>query len=386
MKTILFVPGYYGSTLLDIESKEKIWLSLGQAFFNKNSLAVPMKGVDVPGLRDLIPGEMLEQVSVFMAYGKVKSFLAKLAGEKDWQFKAIPYDWRKDPIEGIRLIGNAVAEAKQSDQDEVYLVGHSQGSWLCSYYLRYGTQDYFNGEIKKMETWEGLHKINKVVLATAPFRGTMGLLRNTFNGVPVGPNSTLQSPLVFAMNPSTYYLLPPKDSAVALNENLELIRLPLHHAEFWRDNNLGLFRRQHELSQSSKYAAFEFLKTHLARAQRLHELILAPAVNEVPKKPFYYFTGHGRATVERGIRYNDQYLYYPRHIKKMRPEVSSRVVNVDGDGTLTSTSQALPPALMKLNPRIENIKMEHLELIHNSSSQKKIANFLLSGPSSEMSL
>jgi pimeloyl-ACP methyl ester carboxylesterase len=380
MKTILFVPGYYGSTLLDADSKEKIWISLGQALFNKNSLAAPIPGVDVPGLRELIPGQMLEQVTVFMAYGKMKAFFEKLAAEKGWNFRAIPYDWRKDPLEGIRLIGQAVDEAKQSDQDEVHLIGHSQGAWLCAYYLRYGTQDYFADDMAKMETWEGLRKVDKVVLATAPFRGTMGLLRNTFYGVPIGPNSTLQSPLAFSMNPSTYYLLPPKDLAVALDENLNVIRLPLHQAEFWRDNNLGLFRKQLELSASSRAASFEFLKTQLARAARLHEMTLAPANGEVPRKPLLYFTGHGRPTVEKGLRHDEQYLYYPRHLKKLRPEVSSRVVNVDGDGTLTSTSQALPPALMTLSPQIENIKMEHLELLHHPSSQKKIAEFLLSGP------
>jgi hypothetical protein len=394
MKTILFVPGYYGSTLLDADSKEKIWISLGQALFNKkNSLAVPIKGVDVPGLRELIPGPLLEQVSIFMAYGKMKAFLQKLANEKGWRFEAVTYDWRKDPLEGVLRIAAAVEAAKETARDEVYLVGHSQGALLCSYYLRYGTQDYFTDnsqqaqQREKRETWEGLRQVSKVVFAAAPFRGTMGLLRNTFYGVPVGPNNTLQSPLVFSMMPSTYYLLPPAGMTTILDENLKPVSLPLGEAEFWRQNNLGLFQKRHEFSESSRQAAFEFLKAQLTRAQRWHELNLAPPMQEPPQKPLLYLMGHGHATVDQGLRHEGLYLYYPRHLKKHRPDLSARILNADGDGTLTSKSQVLPEAFLQLHPQVENTRMQHLELLHAPSSQRKIADFLLrSGEEQEVSL
>lgn len=377
MKTILFVPGYYGSYLLDADSKEKVWITLGQALFNKKTLAVPISGMEIPGARELIPGDLIEQVSVFMAYGRTRSFLEKLASEKGWRFEAVPYDWRKDPLEAIHRIDQAVRHAKVSDKDEVYLMGHSQGAWLCAYYLRFGVQDYFAGSLKQMETWDGLKLVDKAILAAGPFRGTMSLLRNTFNGIPIGTNLTLQSPLFFSTAPSTYYLLPPKEQMLALDEKLQPLSLDLHRPEFWREKQLGLFQPRFEFSKSAQAAAFDFLKTHLERSQRLHELMLSPATNEAPKKSLLSISGHGRATMERGIRHEETFLYYPRHIKKYRPDVSSRVTFVDGDGTLSAETQVLPQAFLTLNPQVISLKQEHLELLQSASSQKLIAEFLL---------
>jgi pimeloyl-ACP methyl ester carboxylesterase len=377
MKTILFVPGYYGSYLLDADSKEKVWITIGQALFNKKTLAVPIAGMEIPGARELIPGDLIEQVSVFMAYGRTKSFLEKLAGEKGWKFAAVSYDWRKDPLEGIRRIDEAVRRAKSSTKDEVYLIGHSQGAWLCGYYLRFGAQDYFADSPEQMETWDGLKLVDKVILAAGPYRGTMSLLRNTFYGIPIGTNLTLQSPLFFSTAPSSYYLLPPKEQMLALDEKLQPLSLDLHDPEFWREKELGLFQPRFEFSKNAQAVAFDFLKNHLSRSQRLHELMHAPSKKEAPPTPFLSISGQGRATMERGIRHDETFLYYPRHIKKYRSDVSSRVTFVDGDGTLSAETQVLPQAFLQLKPQIVSVQQEHLELLQSASSKKLIADFLL---------
>jgi len=377
MKTIIFVPGYYGSYLLDADSKEKVWVTLGQALFNKKTLAVPIQGMEIPGARELIPGGLIEQVSVFMAYGRTRAFLEKLAAEKNWRLETVTYDWRKDPLEGIRAIDQAVRKAKSSDKDEVYLIGHSQGAWLASYYLRFGAQDYFADSLEKMETWEGLKLVDKSILTAGPFRGTMSLLRNTFYGIPIGPNTTLQSPLFFSTAPSTYYLLPPKEQMLAFDEKLQPLLLPLDDPEFWREKQLGLFQTRFEFSKSEQATAFDFLKTHLSRSQRLHELMLSPSKNEAPSKPLLSISGYGRPTMERGVRHEETFLYYPRHIKKYRSDISSRTTFVDGDGTLSAESQVLPEAFLQLNPQIVPLRQEHLELLQSPSSQKLIADFLL---------
>ncbi len=63
-KIILFVPGYYGSTLINKETKELHWVRFSDFFLHKKNLMTTVPGTSLKASEELIPGEVLTHVNV----------------------------------------------------------------------------------------------------------------------------------------------------------------------------------------------------------------------------------------------------------------------------------------------------------------------------------
>ena len=381
-KIYIFVPGYYGSTLKDQKSGRLIWGDTREIFFGRKTLAMPIPGLNVPGALDLQAHNLIPDKKILGgllkedAYDKTILFLNSTDAEA---VIPVPWDWRADPIKGIKKIDQVVMESKKKYPDhEFILVSHSFGSLISTYYLRYGTQDYFEAK----ENWEGLNHFSKIILSGTPFRGSMAIFRNMLHGIKFGLNHNLQTSLAFSSFESSYYLIPARGFDLVLDENNNKVSLKLHDVETWISNEYGLFSKKLKFNDETLMARKEYVRLHLERGVKLHELIEAPVEkNPMDKKRILYLSGYGFKTTNSGVWLKNAkspgtILYFPKEFKKWKTSVSADIIYSDGDSTIAEFSLEMPIFLKVLKAEHVREKHSHLETLQSNSSHKVIYNFL----------
>ena len=108
------------------------------------------------------------------------------------------------------------------------------GGLITSYYLRYGSQ----APEEAVETWEGASHIDKVVLATVPFKGSMTAFHNMKHGARFGLNTTLIKAQAFATFPSVYEMMPTY-APVLLDGRLNPLPYTLYESKLWERYGWG---------------------------------------------------------------------------------------------------------------------------------------------------
>jgi len=387
IKTVaIFIPGYYGTTLQDENSGRFIWGDTKEVLFGRKTLALPIPGIPIPNAIHLKPHSLINDKKILGglikedAYDKSMAFLNNL---KIDHIFPLAWDWRKEPIHGIRALDQLTKEVKDRFPDrKLILISHSFGSLIASYYLRFGDLDY-DENVAIEENWNGLELFDKIVLSACPFRGLMAMFRNMQYGIKFGLNHKMQSALAFSTFESSYYLLPPEGLDTVYDENRKIVSLNLYDPETWTKNKLGLFHEscltKHE-NESSLNARYLFMSYHLKRAKKFHQLIDSPILlTPKKKKPILYLHGLGQKTVHHGIWHKkpNTFLYYPKHFKKWKVKENPSIVYGDGDATVPDFSLILPSFLKDLETKEIIAKKSHLEILQSDESQKIILDFLL---------
>ncbi len=393
MKRIfIFIPGYYGTTLVEEESNQLLWPSARDVLFGKKTLALKIPDIPIPGTMNLRAEKLVEKVNIVgpfykeEAYEKSILLLRKLCRHHHDKVHTLPWDWRMDPIHAIRKLHNLVEEIKEEHKQsnqlcEINIISHSFGSLIAAYYLRYGDQDYFSAK----ENWHGLRSVQKVILAAAPYRGLMAMFRNMHKGLQMGLNDQLQSALAFCSFESSYYLLPPSGMDLVFDTNFQEHSLNLHDVNNWKKHRWGFFSEKINLPKSNLLAFETFTDLHLQRSRKLIELMDAPIQNneitEEPAAQILYIQGTGRATVDKGIWLphstdKNNLLYYPLEVKKQFPRLPLSKLTTDGDLTVPSFSSRLPDAFEPFVVKKIISKYEHLQLLQHATAQAQIKDFL----------
>jgi hypothetical protein len=373
-KIILFVPGYYGSKLVDKKSSKVRWVRLMDFFFSQKGIPTTVPGTNIRASEELVPSGVLKQVTLVPylmkidSYGKTLAVLEAFASEYQMMVETAPYDWRDDFISSLKLIDSKIKSLNLAAEDELYIVSHSTGSLLMAYYLRYGAQDV-DGAVE--ENWEGLNYIKKAVLAAAPFHGLMVLLRDTEHGTTKGFNRQLMSARDYSSFKSSYMFLPPKGEDLGYSSlDQKEVGLNLHDPETWKKNNWGIFKF---IKSSESEAAKKFIDTYMSRSQKFHDLLRAPIKNNPTKKlPIFYTWGAGHKTVQKGI------------VSEAENGKSGKVINfnlkecmVEGDGTVTCESGKPLSYFKSLDLELHPTHLSHLDVIASMENQKVIQEFIL---------
>ncbi len=370
-KIILFVPGYYGSTLVLKETAELRWVRFSDFFLHKKSLMKTVEGTSLLAKEELIPGEILTHVDVLPkffkidSYGKTLKQLSDFAAETGARVETAIYDWRDDFIQSLKRIDEKIKSLALSDQDELSVVAHSTGALLMSYYLRYGAQDVETAK----EDWEGAKRIKKAVFAAAPFHGLMVLLRDTEHGTSLGLNRKLLSAKDYSSFPSSYMFLPPRgeDLGFSLKENEE-VRLHLHDSETWEKNRWGVFKF---LPEKEFPYARKFVEQCMNRSQKFHDLLRTPLKVSAPDDfSLMYLWGKGHKTVQVALVSFDE----KTGCKKVN--FNRNETYVDGDGTVTSDSGKPLAIFQHLRHHFVELSDTHLDVVAKASNQLKIQSFL----------
>lgn len=370
-KIILFVPGYYGSTLISKESGKLRWVRFLDFFLHRKNLMMTVEGTSLKETEELIPGEILTHVSVIPnlfhidSYGKTLKQLDECAVAIGASLEHALYDWRDDFIQSLKRIDEKIKSLQLTTGDELYVVAHSTGALLLSYYLRYGAQDVWQAK----ENWEGARLIKKAVLAAAPFHGLMVLLRDTEHGTSKGLNRQLLSARDYSSFKSSYMFLPPRGEDIGLDvKSKKDIALNLHDVHEWEKNRWGVFKF---LPESEFAAGRRFVETCMNRSQKFHDLLRAPLQGNAPDDcALFYLWGRGHKTVQVALVSED-----PRSKRKLVafdcPETF-----VDGDGTVTAES-GRPLAYFQYLPHLyRETGDSHLAVIADPANQLKIHEFL----------
>jgi hypothetical protein len=381
-KIYIFVPGYYGSTLIDEKSGRLIWGDAKEIFFGRQTLAMSIPGMNIRGALDLKPHELIPDKKILGGLLKEDAYdktIALLKSSDAEEIFPVAWDWRADPIRGIERLDQVVRQAKQKyPHHECILVSHSFGSLITSYYLRYGTQDYFEAK----ENWEGLKHFSKVVLSATPFRGLMGMFRNMIHGIRFGLNHNMQTPLAFCTFESSYYLLPSPGEDLVFDEKENKFSLNLHDPETWTKNSFGLFQGKLKFTHDTNEARKNYTSLHVSRAKKFHELMDAPSVeNPLEKKKILYLSGYGFKTTNSEVWLKNTeepnlILYYPKEFKKWKSALHSDIIFSDGDSTVPEHSLKLPRFLQSLGTKHIHEKYSHLDVLQNTTSQGLIYEFL----------
>ncbi len=377
----IFIPGYYGSHLIDRSTGNLIWANSKELLFGKQTLALDIPGLKIPNALQLEAHEIIEKIPVVSPFFAVSVYgptMKMLRSISKTEIHTIPYDWRKDPLHAVLLLDRKVRHLRELDPEcEIDLISHSFGSVIASYYLRYGTQDYANAN----ENWFGLQKFRKVILSAAPFRGTMALFRNVFKGLQRGFNDQLLSPLAFSTFESTAFLLPPPPRDLLLDENLKVVDLHLWEPETWWNNRWGLFQEKLGLSEETYEVRKEYVERFCRRGRKFLELLDAPLQHVPTTIPFLYLRGTGQDTVDKGIWMRTAaqpniFLFYESDFKKWKPKYHEKMVYGDGDISIPGYSSRLPEAWLSLKPEVIETKCEHLQVFQSKTSMSRIRQFL----------
>lgn len=374
---VIFIPGYYGSKISEsVDEKGRprgeVFLTLSNILFGSSRLQLEAKLDSSPSL---VSAGILDSVSVIPwlysidGYGetvrRVKKEAAKFDIRESEDFYVFDYDWRLDPISILKRFDQKLIEWKlDSHQEEVYIVAHSMGGWLMSYWLRYGSQ----APAGATEDWFGLSRVKRVMLVAAPFRGTLSVFRNSFWGAPGIPSDSFLGANVISSFPSTYYLTP--NEAEFHSSSGNLVTLNLKRSADWIENRWGALKDR-KSTEAEEVATTAFVEFHVQQSAAFQEKILAPLSPKSERfadRRIQIYIGEGFPTNELGLQISDspkRFAFTAKQIRKSVKQATQVVTDVDGDETVSTVSASAPPYLVELGAESFKRPAAHLSILRD---------------------
>lgn len=373
-KVVLFVPGYFGSTLVERQSKALRWVRVSDFFSNKWDLAMTESYSDLPQKNDLMEGDLLFKVSVIPkvleieSYEKTIKHLQKFCVQTNRVLHWVTYDWRDDFHASVLKIADKI-ESLSAEGYSVEVVAHSMGGYLMSYYLRYGRQDFPTA----VENWEGSQHITKLAIVASPLRGVFSLFKHMREGSNVLRNKKLMGSLDYTTFKSTYFFLPHSGHQLAQvmnGKSRDYFPMNLMNVDNFKKYSWGPYEPKHLAEVSVNEEKFQSI---IERAKKFHQLMEAPtSVSPQKKIPLLVFRGIGRPT-----------YFYPTFKKNELCHEYSYHKNqrVDGDGIVADFSSVALPWFNEHHLVTKTNKEEHLKILSHYKSQKLIHDFLIESDS-----
>ena len=382
MSHLIFIPGFYGTRLVQKANGRLVWISARQAVFGSRTAA--RTGFGVSGALDLVPGTVLDRMPVIpglYALDVYRDFLDDLSTSlgAQTQIHLLGYDWREDYFEAVKTLARLVHELEAQDARSITLIAHSLGGVVASYYLRYGDQ----APEAARETWEGARRLDAVVMATAPFQGSMTAFRNMKHGVKFGLNTSLINPHAFSTFTTGYTMLP-SYRPVLLDRRLQALPHTFFEPGLWQRYAWGLLNTPGAVSADLAEKRLAFVSRSLRRGKLLYERLHQP-LTRLPERPIpaLYAFASSHATLCRAVllernTHTPARVIFERHEFETHPPGRRYgALCSDGDQTLTTESAQLPPAF-KQALRVEEHESQavHSQIFNDRQIRDKIRTFL----------
>ncbi len=384
MRHIIFVPGFYGTRLVRPGDKKIVWLSAWQALFGSQTAA--RTGLGVPGARALVPGTVLDHIPVIPGlYAKdvYAAFLGALrarlgTGGSPLRIHLFAYDWREDYFTAVQQLARLVSALHHQGATAIAIIAHSLGGLITSYYLRYGSQ----APAKAVETWEGASHIDKVVLATVPFQGSMTALHHIQYGARFGLNTTLMKAQAFATFPSVYEMLPTY-APVLLDGDLNPLPYTLHESDLWQRYGWGFLSPVLSMSAPTRQKRLAVVTTALHTGRQLSERLHAP-LERSPKLVTQMLSIFARShpTLARAVLLKAEpgpaLLFHRDEFAKHLPHQPYRALFEDGDETVSLQSAQLPAAYTHAMAAVTTCdsRAAHSQVFNDRALRDRIFAFL----------
>ncbi len=377
---VIFVPGYYGSRIAESVDdrgrvRGEVFLTLSNLLFGSTKLKLKPSLDSKPSL---VSSGILDSVSVIPwlysidAYGdtveriQVEARKYNIDASKD--LFIFDYDWRLDPVSILKRFDDKLVEWKLTQEEhDIYIVAHSMGGWLLSYWLRYGSQVPTDA----IEDWSGLNRVKRVMFVAVPFRGTLSVFRNSFWGAPGIPSDSFLGSNIISSFPSTYYLTP--NEADFYSSNGERTRMNLKNPADWIENRWGALQEQ-GMSDEEERAATAFVEHHVKQSAAFQDKIHAPLNSDSVQslgfsdRLIQIYVGQGYPTNELGLEISGQpkrFAFTEKQIRKATKPASRVNTLVDGDETVSTDSAQAPRYLLVLGGESFTKSAAHLAILRD---------------------
>lgn len=366
---VILVPGFKGSILTS--DGKPVWVSLGQAFFPGDSLAIDRPDLGVPNPLHLSDAGVLGQITLVPGLFKIEIFGPTLralrAGiPKDWDMRAWSYDWRRDADDIVNDFDAFVAAIFASGVTDVRVVAHSMGGMLtAAWLLRPGAERGAAG------------KVSHVAFVAGAFRGTTKLFRNLQTGDdPVGRNTTLLSAAALSTFPSSYSFIPDAWPLV-IDTQGKPVAAEFRDPMLWERGHWGIFRDGNAKFADARRA---FLAERFGKSRAFLHGIADPAAKAPSGLKVHNAIGTGVATINQLIQRTDGTLVVNETQRKADSSLASLSLEADGDGTIAAHSAELPPGLAAraVAPTVRVPGAEHMAVVQKGAGLDATLKFITS--------
>lgn len=367
---ILFVPGLYGSSLVD-ESESRQFLTLFGALFSGTPLAFNGDRLGIEGAQQLKAGPILDGVSVIPlvyaidAYGETLAFFKKRFGDRV-EITTFTYDWRDEISRSVGKLAQKVEELHQKGLKSILIVGHSLGGIITAYYLRYGGQPVETA----VENWAGAERVTAAIVAAAPFKGAITAFDDLLNGTALGPAKRPLAAESLGSFYSFYEFLPSPRWGVYQDDSQRDVGTSVWQVGNWQKWKMGLFSHpaliEEPLLSKRKAYTEEGLKFGAAFTERLHAPTKTAAKKRIPLLNI------------RGTQYPTyRFMHWAGPTLNDPGAWALAGATTEGDGLVTLTSCEMPAAWTEnLNFEDRVMPLKHRGMFTEKPLQDVIATFV----------
>ena len=421
-RPVIVIPGILGTELINPKTGETVWPSA----FRTSQEGLPIS-VNLEANRDdLVPGKILETVRLarlvpeIYVYRDLLDALRRFAGyrEGNWEipgadgdrdtFYVFPYDWRRDNVANARELVQRMQRLKERLQRpdlKFNIVAHSMGGLIARYAAMYGDADLPPDDVAIRPTWQGAAHISKIVMIGTPNEGSSDAFATVVEGYSITEGLRRRVPLLnkltaadAARTPSVFQLMPHRDAAKFLDENLHPIAVDLYDVAVWKRYgwsalNSAEFRQSYNGNVEELDA---YLAATLKRARRFHESLDAVQDSESPVV-LLAIGGDCEETLSAPVILRDEKknrwltLIRPREFRtsagvKMSKQKVTEAMYAPGDGRVTRVS-LLGENLIKSRDRVTGFTLSryavfgcdlHGQLPRNKSLQDNALTAIVS--------
>jgi pimeloyl-ACP methyl ester carboxylesterase len=421
-RPVIVIPGILGTELINSKTGKTVWPSA----FRTADDGLPISPNLEANRDDLVPGKILETVRLarilpeVYVYRDLLDALRRYAGYRQgsWDdpgtdgdrdtFYVFAYDWRRDNVANARELVQRMQRLKQRLQRpdlKFNIVAHSMGGLIARYAAMYGDADLPPDGVSIQPNWLGAAHISKIVMIGTPNEGSTDAFATLVEGYSITEGLRRRVPLLnklsaedAARTPSVFQLMPHRESAKFLDENLQPLNLDLYDAEVWKRYGWGAinseeFRSRHNGSVEDLDA---YLANTLKRARRFHEALDAVESSESPVV-LLAIGGDCEETLSAPVILRDEKknrwltLIRPREYRtsagvKMSRQKVTETMYAPGDGRVTRAS-LLGENLIKSRDRITGFTLSryavfgcdlHGQLPRNKSLQDNALTAIVS--------
>lgn len=368
MKKLLFVPGYFGSTLIDRTTKKNRWVRVSDFASNKYDLNMTESYSDLPKKHDLVDDQILMKVKILPkiieveSYHKTLKHLEKFCVDTNRELHTVTYDWRDDFHASILKVAKKVEELT-ADGSKIDIVAHSNGGMLIAYYLRYGTKDFFEAK----ENWFGSTKFDKISIVASPLHGAFSLFKHVKDGTAVLRNKRMMGSLDYSSFRSSYFFLPPVQfqRGYLQKKGSEFKLFDLFNPLSWKENQWGPYKEENAKEIPVNDEKFKLL---LSRAKKYQQLMQA----QVETKPNELVT----IQVIRGVGLLTYFYPTFQSTNSIKNYSYPKEDRENGDGVVAHMSGEPLHWFSEFSLDFRTLKAEHLKIISELKFQKNIHEFL----------
>ena len=379
---MIVIPGILGSELINPKTGETVWPSA----FRTSQEGLPISPDLAANRDDLVAGKIIETVRLarllpeVYVYRDLLEALRRYAGyhEGDWEnpgadgyedtFYVFAYDWRQDNVANARELVRRIVRLKarlQRPDLKFTVVAHSMGGLIARYAAMYGDADLPDGDGPIQPSWAGAAHIGKIMMIGVPNEGSADAFATIIDGYSITEGLRRRVPLLNKLTaedvvrtPSVFQLMPHRQAARFLDENLQPLPLDLYDVEVWKRYGWSViysspeFRRKYaNMTGSDGHSEAEldaYLTATLRRTRRFHEALDA-AENGVSPVVLLAIGGDCEETLNAPVVLRDEKrsrwltLTRPREYRtstgaKIAKQKVTEAMYAPGDGRVTRVS------------------------------------------------